>query len=859
MDLETIYCKLLYNRDRSFISLIDADPSHFLCTYETHCFSICHCCEYNACDCKMTCPTNCTCFHDQSWNSNVVECTAVGYTDMPTNIPMDTTELYIDGNSLNELSGHSFIGRKNLRVLYANNSNIQVVYNTTFLGVRKLTVLHLENNRIGRFLGSEFAPLESLRELYLQNNRITFIDNRTFGELRKLEVLRLDNNKMMHFEVWQLALNPYLVEIGLADNMWSCECTFLGRLREFQSTLGEKIVDSARIACVHNNLPSMVNDQQTGALCAPHSGAGGDISTVAHTGMGGGIGGLAGIHRGGADDIENMLPFLLAATCAFVGFFGMLLGAFCYRHELSDWWHGRGGGGGGGCAAALCYKSAAFHHPDDYDKDRLYDAYISYSLQDEHFVTQILANTLENNVGYKLCLHYRDFNVNTYVADSIVEAVDSSRRTLLVLSRNFLYNEWSRFEVKSALHECIKRRRKLVFILYGDLPQRDIDADMRMYLRASTCIEWDDKKFWQKLRMAMPNLRGMSRGSGADSGTGHGGGGAGHGGGNGTMMRPGGVGASVSSNCLSSKRSAVNIYATTTTTNTGGHYHLSNGGGTIGRSVHPMAGLPPMPGHVVDYHTGRRCMVPMGGLMGAGMAGIDGNNYATINDCGRNCDKYESVLCKYSSTNERQRGGAGDAKHQQHQHPLPGHVVPPPPLPPGLMRPAAQLAPQNLERQFNHHEYAVPSNLMLDDCADDDDLDDEVDLDERRYVLRNVQSNAGSIAAGQQTAAGVMAASSSNSSQHSGVSSAVSSGASLPSASSANVFSFNSSQNCNNCDNAQCAGDETCSLAPTVAMVAASAPMDASPAQPSGPGRGTATCMTTSRQQQQQQQQALWA
>lgn len=587
MDLETIYCKLLHNRDRSFIPLIDAEPVHFLCTYKTHCFALCHCCDFDACDCEMTCPNNCTCFHDQSWSTNVVECSLAGYTEIPTNIPMDTTELYIDGNNFGELSEHSFIGRKNLKVLYANNSNVQVIYNTTFHGLKKLTILHLENNKILRFLGHELSALENLRELYLQNNRISFIGNRTFADLRKLEVLRLDNNKLIHFEIWELALNPYLVEIALADNLWSCECSYLHRFRNYLQTNTEKIIDSSRIACIYNNLTSILKDKN-GSKCTLKDG----ISTVVRQ-----------------QDIENLLPLLLAATCAFVAFFGLIVGLFCYRSELKMWAHTY-------CLPTMCYKSDEF--VDDYDKDRLYDAYIAYSLQDEHFVNQILSNTLENDVGYRICLHYRDFNANTYAAETIIEAAESSKRAILVLSRNFLYNEWSRFEVKSAIHEVLKRRRKLIFILYGNLPRRDIDSDMRMYLRTNTCIEWDDKKFWQKLRIAMPHIR--------------------------------------KNNCLA-KRSAVNIYATAQTYNTASRQ--------------------------VDY--ARR---------------LDCNNYATINDCIsiagsagggniHNCDKYDTVSCKYNTSNERR--------------PLPNLSTP---------TSSNSLHTNKNKSMHAHHEYAVPTNCL---------------------------------------------------------------------------------------------------------------------------------------------------
>lgn len=559
MDLETIYCKLLHNRDRSFIPLIDAEPVHFLCTYKTHCFALCHCCEFDACDCEMTCPNNCTCFHDQSWSTNVVECSSAGYVEMPSNIPMDTTELYIDGNDFGELSEHSFIGRKNLKVLYANNSNIQGVYNTTFHGLKKLTTLHLEDNKILRFMGQELSPLENLRELYLQNNRISYIANRTFAELRKLEVLRLDNNKLIHFEIWQLTLNPYLVEIALADNLWSCECNYLHRFRNYLQSNTEKIIDSSRIACIYNNLTSILKDKN-GSKCTLKDGG---VSTIVRP-----------------QDIENLLPLLLAATCAFVAFFALIVGMFCYRNELKIWANTH-------CLSAMCYKSTDF--VDDYDKDRLYDAYIAYSLQDEHFVNQILANTLENDVGYRMCLHYRDFNANTYIADTIIEAVESSKRAILVLSRNFLYNEWSRFEVKSAIHEILKRRRKLIFVLYGNLPRRDIDSDMRMYLRTNTCIEWDDKKFWQKLRLAMPNIR--------------------------------------KNNCLA-KRSAVNIYATAQQYNTVQRHH-----------------------HAADYvsrHLDCNNYATINDCVSASSIGY-GTAPSTRN---LNCDKYETVNC-YNTNERR--------------------------------------------------------------------------------------------------------------------------------------------------------------------------------------------------------------
>ncbi|XP_022899811.1 toll-like receptor 6 [Onthophagus taurus] len=483
MDLESIYCKLLYNRDSNYLPLINAESSQFLCTYKTHCFALCHCCDFDACDCEMTCPTNCTCYNDQSWSANVVECSGVGYTEMPSRIPMDATEVYLDGNNFGELSSHSFIGRKNLKVLYANNSNIAAIYNHTFSGLRRLTILHLENNKIKELLGFELATLENLRELYLHGNLIHHIDNRTFLELKHLEVLRLDGNRLRLFEVWQFSLNPYLVDIGLGDNQWSCDCQYVQNYRKWLQVNQGKVLDSNKIICMYNNVTKTfgphLNDFNS-TTCSAYTS---DTRAIIENQV-----------------VNDYLPLLLATMCIFIVSVVLVCGAFYYRRELRVWIYSR-------CGLRMCYKTTAFE--EQQDKDRLFDAYVSYSVKDEGFITQVLAPGLEGaDPQYRLCLHYRDFNVSAYVADTIIEAVESSRRTIVVLSKNFLHNEWCRFEFKSALHEVLKdRKRKLIFIVTGELPQRDLDPDLRLYLKTNTVIEWGDRQFWQKLQFAMPDIK----------------------------------------------------------------------------------------------------------------------------------------------------------------------------------------------------------------------------------------------------------------------------------------------------------------------------------------------------------------
>ena len=161
-DLESIYCQLPYSHNDqhqqpAFAPLVDVRPSDFLCAYRTHCFALCHCCDYDACDCEMACPVGCSCYRDTTWTNNIVQCNSNNTTtQLPPKIPMDATEIYLDGNSLGRLKSHTFIGRKNLRVLHLNHSSILVVDNHTFNGLPAMAVLHLEGNRIAKLEGDEF-------------------------------------------------------------------------------------------------------------------------------------------------------------------------------------------------------------------------------------------------------------------------------------------------------------------------------------------------------------------------------------------------------------------------------------------------------------------------------------------------------------------------------------------------------------------------------------------------------------------------------------------------------------------------------------------------------------------------------
>lgn len=493
IDLESIYCHLLYNRGSKYVPLVEATSNQFLCAYQTHCFTVCHCCEFDACDCEMTCPKNCTCYHDQSWSANVVDCSSSGYEqNLPEQIPMDSTQLSLDGNNLTKLTSHAFIGRKKLKILFLNNSHIEKIQNRTFNGLRDLESLHLDNNRLTQLEGFEFEGLYSLRELFLQYNQLSQIHNNSFASLQNLKILHLQNNQLIEYNVWQLPSG--LREVSLAENLWSCDCTFVERLREW--IFLHDVTDASNIACIFDSTNvdaySKNSSAETGFLItSKNESACTGLANINNSVNGNLTAPKVVIKR---QELQDYFPLLVITLTVFAFIIVLILLLFIFRQEVRVWFHSKFG-------VRLFYS-----YPDiDRDnKDKPFDAFVSYSSKDEPWVAEVLAPTLEPT--YNLCLHYRDFPVGAFLADTIVQAVESSRRTIMILSENFIKTEWCRFEFKSAHHQVLRdRRKRLIVVLLGEVPQKDLDPDIRLYLKTNIYLQYGDKLFWEKLKFALPD------------------------------------------------------------------------------------------------------------------------------------------------------------------------------------------------------------------------------------------------------------------------------------------------------------------------------------------------------------------
>lgn len=112
-----------------------------------------------------------------------------------------------------------------------------------------------------------------------------------------------------------------------------------------------------------------------------------------------------------------MIGFVVAAVTAMFYIYSFEVKAFLYSRNL--------------CSCLV--------DEQELDKDKTYDVFVSFCQKDEEFVVENLLPGLETEpYHYKICVHFRDWNPGEWIPAQIATSVECSRRTIIVVSKNFL-------------------------------------------------------------------------------------------------------------------------------------------------------------------------------------------------------------------------------------------------------------------------------------------------------------------------------------------------------------------------------------------------------------------------------------
>ncbi|CAL1535261.1 unnamed protein product [Lymnaea stagnalis] len=108
---------------------------------------------------------------------------------------------------------------------------------------------------------------------------------------------------------------------------------------------------------------------------------------------------------------------------------------------------------------------------DDLRHQKTYDAFVSYSNDDDAWVYENLACKSHNpghgdKSQFRLCIHQRDFVPGKTIFDNIVDSIEASRHTIIVLSPSFMRSHWAMEELRQAYRQSlVEKTRHLIVLL----------------------------------------------------------------------------------------------------------------------------------------------------------------------------------------------------------------------------------------------------------------------------------------------------------------------------------------------------------------------------------------------------------
>lgn len=273
------------------------------------------------------------------------------------------------------------------------------------------------------------------------------------GDVPKtVEELDLSNNSLSRIPMELLERN---ITLRLAGNQFSCDCWYKNDISLAQRW-HRKVLDWERVLCSDGVPLKKLNPAQ---LCSAWLAAG--------------VGGTLAL-----------FGLLVAVVVSLL---------YIYSLEVRVWLHSKG-----------CWTVPE----EEIDKKKKYDAFVSFCHKDERFVTEHLLPGLETGPdAYNICVHYRDWIPGEWIPAQIATSVDASRRSIIVVSKNFLDSLWGRLEFRAAnMHAVQERKTRVIVVLLEDISShKELDPELKAYLSTNTYLKWGDPWFWDRLRYAMPH------------------------------------------------------------------------------------------------------------------------------------------------------------------------------------------------------------------------------------------------------------------------------------------------------------------------------------------------------------------
>ena len=121
---------------------------------------------------------------------------------------------------------------------------------------------------------------------------------------------------------------------------------------------------------------------------------------------------------------------------------------------------------------------------------REFDAYISYSHNDITWVKEFHDKLVSK--GFNLCIDEKTFIAGNPIGENIIQAIDSSRKVIFIITENFLNSDWGSYELEmTRMHAFQRDNDNMVIVVIKDgIPMERIPHVLQSMWFKITCVKW---------------------------------------------------------------------------------------------------------------------------------------------------------------------------------------------------------------------------------------------------------------------------------------------------------------------------------------------------------------------------------
>ena len=421
------------------------------------------------CQHGLSCAQGCVCFGVNTSTVTIVKCSSRFLAAIPLKLTPEADIIYLDHNQFRKPRFPKVNDKMAASQLFLQNSEINILEQDLFSTFPFLQLIDLSNNELEVLNMDVFHGLRELRKLFLHGNHIHQMYGGAAGyNLPNLQVITLHGNELHTVPQsldFTIRSSPF-TNLTLAGNPWECAACAGPVFRKWLAQHAGIVSDAADIRCKQSQLP--VLDINTTTL--EYAKCVNAIRTLTNTRW--------GITAGLAVSLVLLLISLVLA--------------YCFRDHI----------------LVLLYNNFDFLKRRRRELDVLYDVRIIYDETDERvrqWVVGELLQVLEAEWGPNVFLVERDMLAGGNHAEEIAKSIRQSKRTLIVVSQNFVDNEWAQFAYQAAFQFQIENELHGVLVVAWEPVEMDpLEHSIKVYFETKQVMCRASRRFWPVLKSKLP-------------------------------------------------------------------------------------------------------------------------------------------------------------------------------------------------------------------------------------------------------------------------------------------------------------------------------------------------------------------